>query len=310
MKVSVILPTHAPHPGRLGRVIAALVAQTLPSEDWELLLVDNASPTPVAAPALPAGIRFRLIREERIGLSHARAAGIAAATGSWVVFVDDDNLLAPDYLAETCALFQAHPLLGALGGSIVPEFAAPPPRWTRPHLGKLALRDLGPDKFIVTSSPPVLDDYPWFAPYGAGLCMPLSAARAYLEWARREASPIPDRTGSSLGGCGDTELIFVGAIRRGLDVAYSSRLSLVHIIPPGRLRFRYLARLAYQGGRSWGEFLVKQKVRAPSPACKMHAKTLRALLVLAWRGRAGWISFLRSAGEAQGQIRRHVSDPR
>jgi glycosyltransferase involved in cell wall biosynthesis len=42
LKVSVVICTHNSRRGYLVRVLDALKAQTLPREQWELLLIDNA----------------------------------------------------------------------------------------------------------------------------------------------------------------------------------------------------------------------------------------------------------------------------
>ena len=43
ISISAIICTHNPRPDYLRRVLDALKAQTLPKEQWELLLIDNAS---------------------------------------------------------------------------------------------------------------------------------------------------------------------------------------------------------------------------------------------------------------------------
>ena len=43
------------------------------------------------------------------GLCHARNLGLAAATGEWVVYLDDDNALAPEFVAATKHWLQTHP---------------------------------------------------------------------------------------------------------------------------------------------------------------------------------------------------------
>ena len=54
--------------------------------------------------------RIRIIRHDRNrGISRARNTAIAAATGAWVGFLDDDNEWAPDYLARQLALASANP---------------------------------------------------------------------------------------------------------------------------------------------------------------------------------------------------------
>src|SRR6186713_996026 len=99
MYLSVLIPTFNPAMEPLTRVVAALRVQTLPTTEWELIVVDNAS-RELLAPRLdlswhPAA---RIVREDRRGLTLARLAGFAEACGSIAILVDDDNVLEPDYL--------------------------------------------------------------------------------------------------------------------------------------------------------------------------------------------------------------------
>src|SRR4051812_49081425 len=99
--VSVIICAHNPRPDYLQRALDALKAQSLPQPQWELLLIDNASKEPLAsAYDLSWHSRARHIRENELGLTAARLCGIRESTGELLVFVDDDNVLAPDYLAN------------------------------------------------------------------------------------------------------------------------------------------------------------------------------------------------------------------
>jgi cellulose synthase/poly-beta-1,6-N-acetylglucosamine synthase-like glycosyltransferase len=43
LAVSVVIPTHNPRMDYLARVLEALRAQTLPREQWEIIVVDNGS---------------------------------------------------------------------------------------------------------------------------------------------------------------------------------------------------------------------------------------------------------------------------
>src|SRR6516165_2680410 len=97
--VSVILCTHNPRPDYLDRVLASLRGQTLPAEQWEFLLVDNASRQPLEEIwDISWHSRGRHIREVKLGLTHARLRGIEESSGELLIFVDDDNLLAKDFL--------------------------------------------------------------------------------------------------------------------------------------------------------------------------------------------------------------------
>ena len=46
LPISVIIPSHNPNKLRLERTLHALKQQTLPIDQWELVLVDNATPDP------------------------------------------------------------------------------------------------------------------------------------------------------------------------------------------------------------------------------------------------------------------------
>ena len=98
-EVSVVVPTH----NRSG-----LLAQTLHSVLWqrgvdlEVLVVDDGSADDTAE--MVAGLadpRIRLLRHDHPqGVSAARNRGVAAASGRWLAFCDDDDLWAPDKLAR------------------------------------------------------------------------------------------------------------------------------------------------------------------------------------------------------------------
>src|SRR5262245_17766493 len=101
LKVSVIISTHNPNRGRLRRTLEGLARQKLVSHEWELVLVDNASRTPISLEAIDAARQIknlRVVREERLGLTFGRLAGVRHSNGQLIVLVDDDNVLNADYL--------------------------------------------------------------------------------------------------------------------------------------------------------------------------------------------------------------------
>jgi GT2 family glycosyltransferase len=174
-RVSVVIPTHNPRMDYLRRVLEALRGQTLAKGLWELVIVDNGSRLPLKAgagqqdnrsagpqncgtslpshiPTLPPSTAHldlswhqnaRIVREEKLGLTFARLRGFAEVKGELIVMVDDDNVLAPDYLETTVRIAQAHPELGAFGGKCLPEFEVEPERWLASVTSGLGLRDLG-----------------------------------------------------------------------------------------------------------------------------------------------------------------------
>lgn len=85
-KVSVIITTYK-RPVELARAMASVGAQTF--KDYECIVVDDD----------PTSTGFYTIRHEvNRGLSAARNTGIKAAKGEYVVCLDDDNILDPDFL--------------------------------------------------------------------------------------------------------------------------------------------------------------------------------------------------------------------
>ena len=108
MLISVVIPARNAA-AFLERSVGSVLAQRHP--EWELLLVDNASTDGTRATmdrlaaAHPGHIR--VLHEARPGASRARNAGLAAARGEWVQFLDADDELHPDKLAHQAALLDA-----------------------------------------------------------------------------------------------------------------------------------------------------------------------------------------------------------
>jgi hypothetical protein len=236
--VSVIICTHNPREDYLRRVLDALKAQTLPKEQWELLLIDNASAAKLADVCdLSWHPHGGLIREDEIGLTPARLRGIRKSSGELLVFVDDDNVLATDYLSNAVKLAVEWPMLGAFGASISAEFEIPPPDWIIPYLEGLAIRELDRDYWCnLGGLSPAL-------PCGAGLCVRRQVAEDYLQKASTSAFRKElDRSGVNLGAGGDSDLAEC-AVDTGLGTGRFTAMKLLHLIPKGRLTTNYIVRL-------------------------------------------------------------------
>src|SRR6266568_4862897 len=114
MQVSVIICCHNPRVDYLARVLEALKAQTLSTDNWELLVVDNASDEALAGWFdISWHPKARHIQERQLGLTAARLCGIHESLGDLCVFVDDDNVLAKNYLEAALDLAHEYPKIGA-----------------------------------------------------------------------------------------------------------------------------------------------------------------------------------------------------
>jgi GT2 family glycosyltransferase len=237
--LSVVICTHNPRADFLSRTLASLRAQTLPGTEWELVVVDNASRDPIATHTdLSWHPTARVVKESELGLTSARLRGIAEARASVIVFVDDDNLLAPDYLARAVALAADWPQLGVWGcGNYTPEWEAPPAPEFAGYLNYLAVhrasRDRWSNQFF---------DY-GATPAGAGLCARATVARRYMDNVRGDQCRKQlGRTGGSLGACEDFDLAFT-AIAMGLGVGVFTELTMTHLMSRIRVEEQYLLRL-------------------------------------------------------------------
>jgi glycosyltransferase involved in cell wall biosynthesis len=253
LQLSVILCTHNPRPDYLRRTLAALEAQTLAQEKWELLLVDNASTEALAKTwNLSWHSHARHVREDELGITHARVRGIKESKDELLVFVDDDTLLAADYLARALATHQNQPHLGAFGaGRIVGEFATAVPKDVSPFLAMLALRD-EPAPAIANAR-----NFNRSIPYGAGLCVRRVVALDYAAAvdANERGRRFLGRRGPGLSSCEDVDLALF-ACNCGLFTGVFPELVVTHLIPANRLEPQYLVRLAE--GHAASHFFLAQ----------------------------------------------------
>jgi glycosyltransferase involved in cell wall biosynthesis len=101
VQITVVLCTYN-RAERLGGAVRAILDQS--GCEFELVVVDDGSTD--ETPGVLASYddpRLRVIRRANGGLSAARNSGLAAARGAWVVFIDDDDLALPGWLAAFLA---------------------------------------------------------------------------------------------------------------------------------------------------------------------------------------------------------------
>lgn len=242
--LSVVICTHQPRPEFLRRALAGLAAQTLPQDQWEFVLVDNASTTPVAT---WADVTFhpgaRIVVEEKTGLAYARVRGLRETTGEVLVYVDDDNVLDPGYLAGVAEIARDWPMLGAWGGQNEPEWEEQPAEWTRPHWPLLALRQVERDVWSNAAGADTI-------PYGAGLCVRRHVAETHAHALAHD--PLRQLFGRASGGLlgGEDYDLALTSRDLGLGTGLFARLRLTHIIPKERVQEGYFLRIVEALSRS------------------------------------------------------------
>lgn len=115
-RVSVVVPTF----NRLPLLREAI--ETVERQSWrgfELIVVDNGSTDGTAA-WLRSRADLHCIQHARPGAAGARNAGIRAASGELICFLDSDDLWEPEKLARQIAYLDAHPEYGLIATEIAP----------------------------------------------------------------------------------------------------------------------------------------------------------------------------------------------
>jgi glycosyltransferase involved in cell wall biosynthesis len=127
--VSVVMPSY--NDGAwLRRAVDSVLAQAAAVPGLELLLVDDASTDAATraeqeALAVQHGGQLVLLRQaQNGGPARARNAGIAAARGQWIAFLDGDDYWLPGGLAARWAVVQQHPQAQFIGTDYRLENAA------------------------------------------------------------------------------------------------------------------------------------------------------------------------------------------
>jgi glycosyltransferase involved in cell wall biosynthesis len=114
--VSIITALHNKGP-YLAETVASVRAQSL--KDWEMLIVENGSSD--EGPRIAAGLaaqepRIRLLYSPVIGPGAARNHGLKDAQGEWVLFLDADDLIEPDYLKARLHALEQQPKAHIIAG--------------------------------------------------------------------------------------------------------------------------------------------------------------------------------------------------
>ena len=262
MKISVIICTHNPREDYLYRTIEALKVQTLPKEYWELLIIDNASNSPISNGwNLDWHPNARILVEMRKGLTAARITGFKNSTAPIILMVDDDNLLDMDYLSEYLKVSEKYPFLGAWGGSCSPEFEISPPEYIQEYYIYMACSSVKQDSWSNFGDVRSM-------PFGAGMCIRRIVADQYVSAVEcDEKRQSLGRTGThAVGGGEDTDIAMTG-IKMGLGIGRFTTLQFTHLIPAFRLQENYLINL--ESGAYYSDLILGAGHGTPPKAKKI-----------------------------------------
>lgn len=199
--------------------------------DCEVILVNNSSKDDTAALAARSiaennrgKVQARIVDEPTPGLSFARTRGIRESRYDVIIFCDDDNHLAPDYLTVASEILRNNPKAGVVGCWAKPAFSVEGREWLVDFFRAMAIGPQGSQDGPVE----------WI--YGAGMIIRKAVFEKMRE--RKLEFHLTDRIGDVKMSGGDAETSIL-ARHLGFEVYYSSKLSLRHDIPEYRLRKRH-----------------------------------------------------------------------
>jgi glycosyltransferase involved in cell wall biosynthesis len=235
----------------LAMTLERLCAPGVLSGGCEVLVVDNGSTdgTPDVVARYKDRLPLRMAHESEQGISPARNRALDEASGTHLLYIDDDVLVGPGWLEAYRAAFRAHPDAGVFGGPIRTRFLGTPPAWLVQSLplvaSAYAVRELGPREFRLEPVPAKL-------PYGANMAFRLDQARQH------RFDPVLGRVRK--GMVGGEEIAFMARmLQAGATGWWVPGAGVEHLLPRTRQTLRYLR--GYFEGLGMTQFRTEKPVR-------------------------------------------------
>lgn len=241
---SIAIAAHNPDRRTLGRLLKAIRRLDGIADVESILLVDNNS-----KPRLDEDVevvafienlpRARYVFEAKPGLTAARCRAIRESASDALIFFDDDNEPAANYLTVLEGYFGRYPNVGVWGpGRVKVEFLDETPEdiRRRPELFQEAKRSFG---FAC------IDGYfGEVSPLGTGFAVRRSVLVTYEQLVAEGVLCLTDRQGRSLSSGGDVQILWE-ATKMGLASGVIPELVCGHLINGAKANIDYLGRLAY-----------------------------------------------------------------
>ncbi len=148
-RISIIIPTYN-RAAYLEEAIQSVLAQTC--EDWELIVVDDGSTDATAEVAAKYAGRITYKRQANAGACAARNLGLACASGEYVSFLDSDDRMLPNNLADLLAVLEQQPHVDvAYGWYYWMEADGSPSYRAGPHIRNVTRPSPWPDASVSPS---------------------------------------------------------------------------------------------------------------------------------------------------------------
>lgn len=266
--ISVIIPTFHRPDGALAAVRSVLGQEGAPS--LEIILVDNDAKQSCKAIADQLAIEaghtaFTYAVEPAAGVANARNKAVSLATGSFVAFLDDDEVAKPNWLANLVKAQQE------TGADVVfgPIEARLPAKHNVPHTyfqNFFSRRLDGPTRLIDI-------------PYGCGNCF---LKRATVFTTAQPFNPAANETG------GEDDILWREVVASGGTFGWAEDAWVYEDVPPSRATWAYLTKRAFAFGHNttgqWYNRPERDYLRMVSSMFKgvAQAAALAPLVAVLW----------------------------
>lgn len=261
------------------------MAQTLASERFEILLIDNNSPGYTKElfaqfSAAQPSFSCRYFLETNQGLSHARNRSIQEAQAPLITFLDDDAFIAPNYLETLVEAFTQYPDCGAVGGPIHLHYEEIKPNWENKYLNSLlGYFDKGLEPFVFEK------DYP----RGSNM-----AFRTQIFQQIGMFNVELGRIGKRMYG-GEEKDLFNRIYGAKIPVRYVPEAMVYHCVPLERTTFEFIKKQALGTG-------ISERLRSKNGGSLAYLKRLFSEKIK-WVGSAAlWFVFAFRGQFAKGNM--------
>lgn len=270
--VSVVICSHRRNQDLERAARSALAQQRPDGLALELVVVDNnpdgAAASVAARLERTAPFPVRYVHEPVPNIAAARNAGIRAAAGDFVAFLNDHGEATPDWVATLLATARTS---GAdlVFGPIEPEFASGAPAWDPDgarYRKRLALADGAPA--------PILGEEGCAHDLGKVTSGNVLVRSACLD------EPLPFDPAFGRTGGEDSDF-FRRQIMRGHTAAWSQRALVREHIPADWTTVDYMLRLDFRESQTYVRFLVKNAADPDRTARRLQLRGLVQVLVWA-----------------------------
>lgn len=141
MKISVVICTYNRANG-LIRALRSLLPQTLDKAHWNILIVNNSSTDNTVEEfdrftlEHPNSAKMRIVSEIKQGLSHARNRAIQEVGDDFIIYIDDDQEVSPNFVEAYYDRCNDKGDMVLAGGPIIPVYEGGKPKWVSKYVDR------------------------------------------------------------------------------------------------------------------------------------------------------------------------------